>query len=102
MRSCALAADSRGSGAAAVAAGSGGDCAAPVAAARSRFRPIVMTSGTFILGALPLIVASGAGATARKMLGLTVASGMLASTCIAVVFVPSFCVLLSRDRRGKS
>ena len=75
---------------------------AAVAAARSRFRPIVMTSVTFILGALPLILASGAGATARKMLGLTVASGMLASTCIAVVFVPSFCVLLSRDRRGKS
>jgi HAE1 family hydrophobic/amphiphilic exporter-1 len=69
---------------------------AAIAAARSRFRPIVMTSVTFILGALPLILATGAGASARKCLGVAVASGMLASTCLAVVFVPSFFVVLQR------
>jgi HAE1 family hydrophobic/amphiphilic exporter-1 len=53
-----------------------------------------MTSLTFILGVLPLILATGAGASARKCLGLTVASGMLASTCLAIVFVPSFFVVL--------
>jgi len=74
---------------------------AAVGAARSRFRPIIMTSLTFILGAVPLILASGAGATARKCLGLAVASGMLASTCLAVVFVPSFYVVLQtfQERR---
>ncbi|MCX6976442.1 MAG: efflux RND transporter permease subunit, partial [Verrucomicrobia bacterium] len=47
-----------------------------IAAARSRFRPIVMTSFTFILGVLPLIFSSGAGAAARHSLGITVASGV--------------------------
>jgi len=74
---------------------------AAVAAARSRFRPIVMTSVTFILGALPLILATGAGASARKCLGVAVASGMLASTCLAVVFVPSFFVVLQRFQERK-
>jgi HAE1 family hydrophobic/amphiphilic exporter-1 len=67
---------------------------AAIAAARTRFRPIIMTSVTFILGAVPLILATGAGASARKCLGVAVASGMLASTCLAVVFVPSFFVVL--------
>ncbi len=74
---------------------------AAVAAARSRFRPIVMTSVTFILGAVPLILATGAGASARKCLGVAVASGMLASTCLAVVFVPSFFVVLQRFQERK-
>jgi HAE1 family hydrophobic/amphiphilic exporter-1 len=75
---------------------------AAIAAACSRFRPIVMTSITFVLGVVPLILATGAGASARKMLGLTVASGMIASTCLAIVFVPSFYVLLqSLQERGK-
>lgn len=63
-------------------------------AAANRFRPILMTSITFILGVTPLILASGAGAMARKSLGIAVASGMLASTCLAVLFVPSFYVVL--------
>ncbi len=63
-------------------------------AAANRFRPILMTSITFILGVTPLIFASGAGAMARKSLGIAVASGMLASTCLAVLFVPSFYVVL--------
>jgi HAE1 family hydrophobic/amphiphilic exporter-1 len=75
---------------------------AAVEAARLRFRPILMTSFAFILGVLPLVFATGAGANARRSIGLTVASGMLASTCIAVLFVPSFFVVLQRlsERRG--
>ena len=67
---------------------------ATVHASEVRFRPIVMTSFTFILGVLPLLLASGAGASARRSLGLAVASGMLASTCLAVLFVPSFFVVI--------
>jgi hydrophobic/amphiphilic exporter-1 (mainly G- bacteria), HAE1 family len=67
---------------------------AVVSASKARFRPILMTSFTFILGVLPLVVASGAGASARRSLGIAVASGMLASTCLAVLFVPAFFVVL--------
>jgi hydrophobic/amphiphilic exporter-1 (mainly G- bacteria), HAE1 family len=59
-------------------------------AARARFRPIVMTSFAFILGVVPLVLASGAGASARVSIGITVFTGMLASTCLAVLFVPPF------------
>ncbi|MFZ4116647.1 MAG: efflux RND transporter permease subunit, partial [Chthoniobacterales bacterium] len=69
-------------------------------AAANRFRPILMTSITFILGVTPLILASGAGAVARKCLGIAVASGMLASTCLAVLFVPAFYVVLQRLSEG--
>ena len=69
---------------------------AAVAAAQTRFRPIIMTSFAFILGVMPLVFASGAGANSRKSIGIAVASGMLASTCIAVVFVPAFYVVLQR------
>jgi len=75
---------------------------ATLEASQVRFRPILMTSVTFILGVVPLILASGAGASARKSLGLAVASGMLASTCLAVLFVPAFYVVLQRwsERRA--
>jgi HAE1 family hydrophobic/amphiphilic exporter-1 len=74
---------------------------AAVEAARLRFRPILMTSFAFILGVLPLVLATGAGANARRSIGITVASGMLASTCIAVLFVPAFFVVLQRlSERG--
>jgi len=69
---------------------------AAVEAARARFRPIVMTSFAFILGVTPLVFATGAGANARASIGLTVFTGMLASTCLAVLFVPSFYVVLQR------
>jgi HAE1 family hydrophobic/amphiphilic exporter-1 len=55
-----------------------------------------MTSFTFILGVLPLVLASGAGSAARRSLGVAVASGMLASTGLAVLFVPSLFVILQR------
>src|SRR5437016_10614771 len=67
-----------------------------VEAARARFRPILMTSFAFILGVVPLVLATGAGASARKSIGITVFSGMLASTCLAVLFVPSFFVVVRR------
>ncbi len=69
---------------------------AAIDGARARFRPILMTSFAFILGVVPLVTATGAGANARISLGLAVFSGMLASTCLAVLFVPSFFVILQR------
>jgi HAE1 family hydrophobic/amphiphilic exporter-1 len=67
---------------------------AAVLGAKTRFRPILMTSFAFILGVLPLVLATGAGANARRSIGIAVCSGMLASTCLAVVFVPAFYVAL--------
>ena len=69
---------------------------AAVDAARARFRPILMTSFAFILGVAPLVIASGAGASARKSIGITVFSGMIASTCLAVLFVPSLFVVIQQ------
>ncbi|MFY9896984.1 MAG: efflux RND transporter permease subunit, partial [Xanthobacteraceae bacterium] len=70
--------------------------AAAVEGARLRFRPILMTSFAFILGVFPLVIATGAGAGARRSIGLAVFSGMIASTCLVVVFVPSFYVVMQR------
>jgi hydrophobic/amphiphilic exporter-1 (mainly G- bacteria), HAE1 family len=67
-----------------------------IEAAQARFRPILMTSFAFILGVAPLVVATGAGASARKSIGITVFSGMIASTCLAVLFVPVFFVVIQR------
>jgi HAE1 family hydrophobic/amphiphilic exporter-1 len=69
---------------------------AAVGAARARLRPILITSFAFILGVVPLVLASGAGANARKSIGISVSTGMLASTCLAVVFVPCFFVVMQR------
>ncbi|WP_454642283.1 efflux RND transporter permease subunit [Bradyrhizobium liaoningense] len=69
---------------------------AAIEAARLRLRPILMTSCAFIFGMLPLVFASGAGAGARVSIGLAVVSGMLASTFLAVLFVPPFFVVLER------
>ncbi|MBN9018076.1 MAG: multidrug efflux RND transporter permease subunit [Rhizobiales bacterium] len=76
---------------------------AAVEAARLRFRPILMTSFAFILGVLPLVFATGAGAASRASIGIAVVSGMLASTCLAVLFVPSFFTVLQQfeERGGK-
>jgi HAE1 family hydrophobic/amphiphilic exporter-1 len=65
---------------------------AALKASHERFRPIVMTSIAFILGVVPLLTASGAGAAARVSIGITVFSGMIASTCLAVALVPVFFV----------
>jgi hydrophobe/amphiphile efflux-1 (HAE1) family protein len=68
-------------------------------AARLRFRPIVMTSLAFVLGVMPLMLATGAGAGARRSMGTGVVGGMLAATFIATIFIPLFFVIVSR--RGK-
>jgi HAE1 family hydrophobic/amphiphilic exporter-1 len=70
-------------------------------ASRVRFRPILMTSFAFILGVLPLVLATGAGANARRSLGISVFSGMIASTCLAVLFVPSFFAVLQRFEESR-
>jgi HAE1 family hydrophobic/amphiphilic exporter-1/multidrug efflux pump len=64
--------------------------AAAVEAARLRFRPILMTSLAFILGVLPLVLSTGAGAGARVSAGTGVMGGMLAATFLAIFFVPMF------------
>ncbi len=65
-----------------------------VYAARLRFRPIVMTSLAFILGMLPMVLASGPGAASRKAIGTGVFFGMIFATVIGIVFVPFFFVLI--------
>src|SRR5262249_42803595 len=69
---------------------------AALEAARSRFRPILMTSFAFILGVAPLVFASGAGASARISIGITGFTGIIPSTCLAVLFVPPFFVVIQR------
>ena len=69
--------------------------------AKTRFRPIIMTSFAFILGVMPLVFATGAGANARRSIGIAVSSGMLASTCLAVVFVPTFYVVFQTWQESK-
>ena len=61
---------------------------AALAAARLRLRPILMTAFAFILGVLPLVLSTGAGANSRRILGATVLGGMLAATTIAIFIIP--------------
>jgi hydrophobe/amphiphile efflux-1 (HAE1) family protein len=72
---------------------------AALEAARLRFRPIVMTSLAFVLGVVPLVLASGAGAAARQSMGSGVFGGMIVATFVAPVFVPLFFALLARKPR---
>jgi HAE1 family hydrophobic/amphiphilic exporter-1 len=62
--------------------------------ARLRLRPILMTSFAFILGSLPLWIASGAGAVGRQIMGTTVIGGMLAASVIGIVLVPALFYLV--------
>jgi len=71
-------------------------------AVKLRLRPIVMTSLAFILGVLPLVFASGAGAVARRTIGLTVLGGMLAASTLAIFIVPVLFVLITRMSYGKA
>ena len=68
-------------------------------AARLRFRPIVMTSLAFVLGVLPLVLATGAGAAARQSMGSGVFGGMIVATFVAPIFIPLFFSLLARKPR---
>ncbi|MGY1490663.1 efflux RND transporter permease subunit [Methylobacillus pratensis] len=68
---------------------------AAIEAARLRFRPIVMTSMAFVLGIVPLVIATGAGAAARRSMGTGVFGGMLLATFVATIFIPMFFTWLS-------
>jgi HAE1 family hydrophobic/amphiphilic exporter-1 len=70
-------------------------------AVKLRLRPIVMTSLAFVLGVMPLVLASGAGAMARKTIGFVVLGGMLASTSISIFVVPVLYVLFTKWSYGK-
>ena len=76
---------------------------AAVEATRRRFRPILMTSIAFILGVVPLLTADGAGSASQQSLGTVVFGGMLASTLLAIPFVPVFYIMMQRvsERLGK-
>jgi HAE1 family hydrophobic/amphiphilic exporter-1 len=82
----------------------GGDLvSAALEGARLRLRPILMTSFAFILGCVPLWVASGSGAAGRRILGTVVIAGMFAATMIAVFIIPLLFVLVERlANRGSS
>jgi hydrophobe/amphiphile efflux-1 (HAE1) family protein len=74
---------------------------AAVEAARLRFRPIIMTSLAFVLGVMPLMLSTGAGAGARRSMGTGVVGGMLAATFIATIFIPLFFVIVARRKEKK-
>ena len=69
---------------------------AAIAAAKSRFRPILMTAFSFILGVFPLVVASGSGAEARKVMGMALLGGMTLATILGVFFYPMLFILIGK------
>jgi multidrug efflux pump len=75
-------------------------------AARLRLRPIIMTSLAFILGVVPLAIATGAGSAAQNAIGIGVLGGMLSATLLGIFFVPSFFVVIrrlsNREKREKT
>ena len=74
---------------------------AAMEAGRLRLRPILMTAFAFILGVLPLVIATGAGAASRRSLGTTVFGGMVAATVLTLIFVPVFYAIIERAREGR-
>ena len=74
---------------------------AAIAACHLRFRPILMTSLAFILGVLPLVIASGAGSASQRAIGTGVMGGMITATALGVFFVPVFFVLVRKLFGGK-
>ncbi|HEY0273042.1 MAG TPA: efflux RND transporter permease subunit, partial [Chitinophaga sp.] len=74
---------------------------ATVEAAKLRLRPIIMTSLAFLLGVLPLVFASGAGAFSRRTMGVTVLGGMLAATFLAIFMVPVLYMSITKWAYGK-
>ena len=75
---------------------------AAMEAGRLRLRPILMTAFAFILGVVPLMFASGAGAASRQSIGTTVFGGMVAATTLTLIFVPVFYALIERAREGRA
>ncbi len=74
---------------------------AAIEGAKLRFRPILMTSMAFILGVIPLLTASGAGAEGRKVMGMAVFSGMVVATIIGILLIPSFFVMIEGKKKKK-
>ena len=74
---------------------------AALEAAHVRLRPILMTSFAFILGVLPLVIATGAGAGARRALGTAVFAGMISATVLAIFIVPTLYVVIARLAAGR-
>ncbi|NBO19492.1 MAG: hydrophobe/amphiphile efflux-1 family RND transporter, partial [Proteobacteria bacterium] len=75
---------------------------AAIEAAKSRFRPILMTAFAFILGVVPLVLAAGSGAEGRKVMGMSVFAGMLVATILGVLLVPALFVLVEKLSGKKS
>src|SRR4029453_7106602 len=71
-----------------------------VEAAQLRLRPILMTSMAFVLGVLPLALATGAGSESRNAIGIGVIGGMLSATFLATFLIPMFFVVIGRTFRG--
>jgi HAE1 family hydrophobic/amphiphilic exporter-1 len=69
---------------------------AAIAAARSRFRPILMTAFSFILGVFPLVIATGSGAEARKVMGMALLGGMTVATFLGVFLYPMLFVFIGK------
>jgi HAE1 family hydrophobic/amphiphilic exporter-1 len=74
---------------------------AALAGARLRLRPILMTAFAFILGCVPLWIASGSGAVSRRILGTTVIGGMLAASVIAIFLIPVTFVVVEKLSAGR-
>jgi HAE1 family hydrophobic/amphiphilic exporter-1 len=72
---------------------------AAVKAAKLRFRPILMTAFSFILGVMPLVLASGAGAEARVVMGMALLGGMAVATVLGVFFYPMLFVFIGKIAR---
>ena len=70
-------------------------------AAQQRFRAVMMTALSFLLGVVPLIVASGAGAASQQAIGVAVVGGMAAATIMSLSFTPAFYVVMKRLAEGK-
>ena len=71
-------------------------------AARIRIRPLLMTAFAFILGVVPLVIATGAGSAARRSLGTAVFGGMIVATVLSLVLVPVLYVVIERLRERLS
>ena len=68
--------------------------------ASQRFRAVLMTAISFLFGVFPLVIATGAGASSRRAIGITTFSGMLLATCVGIVFVPALYALIEKIREG--
>lgn len=75
---------------------------AAMSAAKLRFRAVLMTAFSFILGVIPLLLASGAGAESRKVLGATVFGGMLVATVASLIFVPMLYYIVQKASEKKA